>query len=118
MARRQAAILSTSESATSTAAQNRMAYEVSSSALQSCTFTRVLYSNICPSSENAHNPMLTAANGSALFRLTSAMTGSASYAAPQKMLRSEKNVDKAVVKAIKSPPVLIASVSSCLNSLG
>ena len=99
MARRQAAILSTSASATSTAAQNSTAYEVSSSALQSCTFTRVLYSNICPSSENAHNPMLTAANGSAFFRLASAMTGSASAAAPQIMLSSEKNVDKKLYNA-------------------
>ena len=52
------------------------------------------------------NTDLAAANGSAFFRLTSAMTGSASAAAPQKILSSEKNVDKATVKVIKSPPVL------------
>ena len=55
--------------------------------------------------------MLAAANAGAFFRLTSAMTGSASAAAPQKMLSSEKNVDKATVKVIKSPPDLITSVN-------
>ena len=73
----------------STTAQNRIANDVSKRALKSCAYTRTLYSKICPSNASEHKPILTAANGSAFFRLASAMSGSTSESIPQVRLPTE-----------------------------
>ena len=94
----------------SATAQNRIANDVSRRALKSCAYTRTLYSKICPSNASEHKPILTAANGSAFFRLASAMNGNTSESIPQVRLPTEHITEIEIVVDILSPPSFANSI--------
>ena len=72
--------------------------------------TRTLYSKICPSNASEHKPILTAANGSAFFRLASAMNGNTSESIPQVRLPTEHITEIEIVVDILYPPSFANSI--------